>query len=99
MTQDTENLTFKALCEIEPKLKDLYDQVLYERKWEAIRQLNLWNHYKSTFTQLVGDQAESTDTMLLTPEAYTVVYDTILSTLTGGRHWNHTGEAITNDEK
>ena len=87
----TDKPTFAELCEIEPKLKDLYDQVLYERKWRLIRDNNLWQHYKSTFTQLVGDQAESTDTRLLSPEAYQVVYDTIMTTLTGGHKWDHTG--------
>jgi len=93
MTQDTEKLTFESLCEIEPKIKDLYDQALDERKRELIRQLDKWNYIKSTFTQLVGAEAESTDTLLLTPEAYTVVYDTILSTLTGGHKFNRGGKA------
>ena len=95
----TETLDFETLCKIEPKLKDLYDEVFHERKWRLKRDVNLWEHYKQIFTELVGSQIDSGDPRLQTPEAYTVVFDTIYSTMTGGRHWDHTGEVQKYAEK
>ena len=88
----TENLDFAELCEIEPKLKDLYDQVVYERKWREIRDANLWKHYKRMITDLVGSQSNSGDPRLKDPVTHTLVTNTIILAMNGDNYFDHTGE-------
>ena len=77
----TERIKFTRLCEIEPKLKDLYDEVKKDKAWRDKRDWNVWRDYKSQIENLVGWESSSTDSVLISPEAYDVAYQTIYKKL------------------
>ena len=77
----TERIKFTRLCEIEPRLKDLYDEVKKDKAWRDKRDWNVWRDYKSQIENLVGWESSSTDSLLISPEAYDVAYQTIYKKL------------------
>jgi len=77
----TERIKFTRLCEIEPRLKDLYDEVKKDKAWRDKRDWNVWRDYKSQIENLVGWESSSTDSVLISPEAYDVAYQTIYKKL------------------
>ena len=81
MTEHSEQVTFNELCEIEPRLKDLYREVKKDKTWRDKRDWNVWQQYKSQIENLVGWESSSTDSLLISPEAYDVAYQTIYKKL------------------
>lgn len=88
-----EKITFSDLCEMEPKLFDLFHEIiLHARENPNQNHLMKWlSIYKKRMCLLVGElrKYDSCDTRLTTSEAYDIAYGALTSQLNLGDEYEH----------
>jgi hypothetical protein len=77
-------LTFEALCGLEPQLKKLHDEIRNRPREEWDDVMHIWaSDYKGQMKDLVGWYRKNMDgdQRLRTSEAYSIAYEVLLDTL------------------
>jgi hypothetical protein len=82
----TDQIKFMQICEIEPRVSDLYQDLITKKRRIKSKPWHLWEMIKDQLGLLVGWEAISTDPRITTPQAYDAVYQAFYSEWTASDH-------------